>query len=494
MMVSKLKVNLGGIPVPMEFINGTTNTCTPEVISASYARLSRDPRPINELREEAIESVDKAKASNDNIIYGVGHASIAEHVNCNIDIYGISRYLVESVQKFRFASFTEKSQRYQPMQDDDFMMPKEIEENPKAKEIFENLLDYQIKTYNFLLDNLEENLLAQNKPKFDELKAKGEPITEFKKTVKGWAKEDARYALPLATTAQMGMTANARTIENMIPWFRASNLKENQEFAEKLYGAVKEYDSLIKYHEPTEFLKNKQNVREYFNENFSNIAKKGNSPLIVKVEEGADDKIMSKLLLDIAGMNVPYEYLKNMSNDKKTELYKKVLEKMNKHDAVPKAFEFATFTASYDVSASNFAQLKRHRPMNLLDGEYDISKTKEVPPRIKEFGFEQQLIDVYDKTDEAYEKLIPLVGKDVATYVLTNGHKKHVELLACIKEAYHISRLREDAHAQWSIRRDMNIIMEYIRQQAPLSAMLLCGKHEFDNKYKSVYENINNLF
>ena len=85
----------------------------------------------------------------------------------------------------------------------------------------------------------------------------------------------------------------------------------------------------------------------------------------------------------------------------------------------------------------------------LEEGKYDISKTKEVPHRIKQFGYENILQDIYNKADEAYKKLVPLVDQDVATYVLTNGHKRHINCRASMKEMYAMSRLREDAHAQW---------------------------------------------
>ena len=37
---------------------------TPEVLSAAYARISRDPRPINELRIASRNEVERARRSN----------------------------------------------------------------------------------------------------------------------------------------------------------------------------------------------------------------------------------------------------------------------------------------------------------------------------------------------------------------------------------------------------------------------------------------------
>ena len=92
-----MEVILAGYNIDVQTIemlkgsNGSVNP-TPETISAAYARISRDPRSIPELRKNAIEEVDKARKSNERIIYDMGHSSIAEHVVFNIDIIGVSRY------------------------------------------------------------------------------------------------------------------------------------------------------------------------------------------------------------------------------------------------------------------------------------------------------------------------------------------------------------------------------------------------------------------
>ena len=98
---------------------------TPETISAAYARISRSPKPVDELREIARQEVEKARQSNRNIVFDMGHSSIAEHAVFNIDVIGVSRILVEEIEKFRLCSYTEKSQRYVLLKDD-FVIPAEI--------------------------------------------------------------------------------------------------------------------------------------------------------------------------------------------------------------------------------------------------------------------------------------------------------------------------------------------------------------------------------
>ena len=98
---------------------------TPETLSASYARISRDPRPADELRRAARKEVEKARRSNQTIIFKMGHHSVAEHAVFNFDVVGPSRLAIEELERFRLASFTEKSQRYITL-GDDFVVPDEV--------------------------------------------------------------------------------------------------------------------------------------------------------------------------------------------------------------------------------------------------------------------------------------------------------------------------------------------------------------------------------
>ena len=82
-----MKIHLAGFNTDVEF-GGTT----PVTLSASYARISRDPRPIRQLREEACREVGKARDSNRRIVFDYGHGSVAEHAVFNFDVLDIHPY------------------------------------------------------------------------------------------------------------------------------------------------------------------------------------------------------------------------------------------------------------------------------------------------------------------------------------------------------------------------------------------------------------------
>ncbi|HRY84719.1 MAG TPA: FAD-dependent thymidylate synthase, partial [Candidatus Cloacimonadota bacterium] len=209
-----LKVNIAGYNIDKSLIDSLNDpSATPEVISAAYARISRSEKSITELREEALSEIPKARKSNESIIFEMGHSSIAEHAVFNIDIIGISRLLAETVESIRLASYTEKSQRYVTFEDD-FVIPAELANQTQS---------------------LQNRFVSMHKKLFEEYKLCYDLLLKYyaKKRLKltpreleGKAKEDARYILPLATKTQLGMTINARSLENLLRKLKRTPLAE----------------------------------------------------------------------------------------------------------------------------------------------------------------------------------------------------------------------------------------------------------------------------
>ncbi|MBW2991536.1 FAD-dependent thymidylate synthase, partial [Candidatus Woesearchaeota archaeon] len=222
---------------------------TPEILSAAYARISRSPEDVNELVVEASQDVTKARKSNENIIYGMGHHSVADHAIFNFNITGVSRLAVESIEERRIAGYTEKSQRYITL-DGDYVKPKEFSSEDLKK--FEELVEFQNDFY------------FRNNPKlFDYLKKKfskeinkleGRKKKDYEKKLEGSAKEDARYSLCLATEAQLGCSYPGQTLELAIRKLKHGRLTEEREISKQLFDETVQYaPSLIQLTDPEIF-------------------------------------------------------------------------------------------------------------------------------------------------------------------------------------------------------------------------------------------------
>ena len=483
-----MKILLAGYNVDYGLIrelqekSGLKQDITPETISAAYARISRSPKPVNELRSDARAEVDKARKSNRNIVFEMGHSSVAEHAVFNIDVIGVSRLLVEEIEKFRLCSYTEKSQRY-VLFDKDFVVPDEIV-RAGLTDLFVSTVTMQNDFYRELYEQLRPYVFEQNKTLAEN--------PSNKSILEGWAKEDARYAIALATETQLGMTINARNLELMLRRLTAIPLAEARLCSEQLYNATKDIaPSLIRYTEATDYDRlTRPNLRG-FCERFTekNVSRLRETVRLLWTTPDADTKAAAAMLFASSGLRYDHclEQARRLmrTGDKKT-LFKTAFKNMQSYDAALRELENVDMLFELIMSASCFAQLKRHRMATIISQDYNPALGVTVPPAVRAVGQQKDFMALIKKTNRAYA-LIKEKDSRAAAYVLTNAHRKRVLMKLSVRELYHLARLRADRHAQWDIRDLSEKMLRQARKVMPLSLMLACGKDGFAALQKKVY-------
>lgn len=453
---------------------------TPETLPASYARISRDPRPVNELRAVARAEVEKARRSNRNIIFKMGHHSVAEHAVFNFDIIGVSRLALEEIEKFRLCSYTEKSQRYIALKDDLFI-PEEIKSSGKQS-VFVRTIKAQNSLYSKLYKKLRAYFFEKNK----------EAARSSKKhfMLEGWAKEDARYVVSLATKGQLGMTVNARNLEFLIRRFASQKLAELKEFNQKIYALAKEVaPSIILFTEANDFdSKTYPEIEEKAQFFLESSRKNKELVCLVDFTTEADAKLIASLLH--TSSNLPYEECfkkaKNLSLEEKEEFLKSAFKYMEFYDTPLREFEYVNLTYDLIISASCYAQLKRHRMATLTAQKYDPELGVTVPPSIEDIGSKKEFMEMMEETNHVYSLLKENMDQGVE-YVLTNAHRRRVLLKVNARELYHISRLREDATAQWDIRRTAGAMSRLAKEVMSLTCLLIGGKDSYSEIYEDIF-------
>lgn len=458
---------------------------TPETISAAYARISRSPKSVDELRQDARDEVDKARKSNRNIVFEMGHSSVAEHAVFNIDVIGVSRLLTEEIEKFRLCSYTEKSQRY-VLFDKDFVVPDEIAE-AGLKDLFVATVGMQNDFYHQLYDQLRPYVFEHNKALAEN------PAN--KSMLEGWAKEDARYAIALATETQLGMTINARNLELMLRRLAAVGLAEARLYSQQLYTATKDIaPSLIRYTEATDYdLVTRRNLQKQTEKVLrEKDAGKGKNEFaesrLTLVTPEADIQTAAALLFSSSGSG--YDDCRNqaagMSARDLKALIKTAFENIQSYDAVLRELENVDLQFELIMSASCFAQLKRHRMATIIAQDYDPHLGVTIPPSVRAIGKQKEFLGVICRTEKAYDQIrkkLPLA----AAYVLTNAHRRRVLMKLSARELYHLTRLRVDTHAQWDIRDLSEKMLKQARKAMPLTLMMACGKDGFATQQKKIF-------
>ncbi|MGD2294632.1 MAG: FAD-dependent thymidylate synthase [Candidatus Aminicenantes bacterium] len=482
-----MKVFLAGYNVDSEVLEDLKKNSppredvTPETLSAAYARISRDHRPTNELRAAARKEVSRARRSNRNIIFKMGHHSVAEHAVFNFDIMGVSRLAIEEIEKFRLCSYTEKSQRYIKLSDD-VLLPEEIKRAGMA-DVFLKTVKAQNALYRSLCEKLELYVFDKHRDLAEDPKRHS--------LLKGWAIEDARYVVSLASEGQLGLTINARNLELLVRRFASKNLTELGRLNQKIYDLVKGVaPSIILFTEASDF-----DARTYADIKAaastlvdSSISSEDQPVRLVGFSADADTKLVTVLLHSSSAL--PYEECRKnaerLSFEGKKEIVKAAMRHMEFFDSVLREFEFVDLIFELVISATCFAQLKRHRMATLTTQNYDPDLGVTIPPSVQNIGAEKDFMEIVSRTNEVYSLLKEKIPQG-ADYVLTNAHRKRTLLKVNAREFYHISRLRGDTTAQWDIRRVVARMSELAGEVMPLTCLLIGGKDSYPEVYKSVF-------
>ena len=193
---------------------------SPETIAVAFAKTSRSPESF---REIAVGLTDEKSAKfHEKWVVGYGHASVAEHAVLHIAFENVSRLAIESIESNRLASYTEKSTRYQKWRPDDFFIPPELD-GGALREEYISVCRLLFKMY---ADSLQpvSRLVMERTPRRE-----GESDDALDRRVRSQYVDVCRFLLPAASLANVGMTANARVLENVIRKMLSHELAEVRE-------------------------------------------------------------------------------------------------------------------------------------------------------------------------------------------------------------------------------------------------------------------------
>ncbi|MBM4353964.1 MAG: FAD-dependent thymidylate synthase [Deltaproteobacteria bacterium] len=497
-----MKVKLVGANLELEQVDRALREPTyrphlsPEPIAAAYARISRSEKTVEQLRQDARENVEKARRSNRNIVFEMGHSSIAEHATFNFDMEGISRLAIEAVEHSRLASYTERSQRY-VLIGSDMVVPDEVAHDESLRTRFVEAFEAMSRGYRSLVDGLLEHQLRE---------AGGAAIDkERRREIDTATREDARYLLPLATAGQLGMTLNARSLENMVRRLKGHPLAEVRRVGGLLEEeALAVTPSLIRHTDPWRWVPpDVSRMPGTFGA--GSVPTRGRASLLhvtpapasllaagacfeatgrFPVEAGnpGDD---SSALPDGGVDGGPrsgdapdrYESERGFGPLVQT-LADAWFSGAGVHAPAPRSFELVDFLFELTCSAACFGQLKRHRMATLLVAPYDADLAPVVPPSVVGAG----LTDLFLACLETVRPLRDALRRDgnpAAEYLFANAHCRKMLFKTNLRELVHVSRLRLDHHAQWEIRELVSDMCALASSRLPEVERWLCGKDVF---------------
>ena len=459
----------------------TISNIPEEVVAVIFAYVSRSPKSFREnidtvIREQEMGR-DRAEKFHEKWVLNYGHASVAEHATVHVGVERVSRLfssLLECANEF--LSFTEYSQRYQRPRKGDNYIPQELDSHTALKGEFEELCDFQYEIYSRLNTEL-----------FDFLKRKF-PVPEGKeekahfRALEKIAFEDARYALNLSTLTNLGMTANARAMEQTISALLSSRYLEARNRAEEIKSEVKfSVPTLVKYADENPYMVRTQEALEEFSRGlddaggstpgngstvtlFDYTGRAGENPQAEALKE-----IARGLLFEFSGLSIGEIEKHLCENTPELEkIFSMAVGELGKHDNPVGIFRSVNYSAEFVLSEAAWHQLLRHRKVSWTVKEPSVGEGVTIPPHVAESGTEELLLEAVGRSERFYEKLVRAGFRDVASYVVTNAHNRRVCGSFDLWEFYHLTNLRMSEGAQWDIKNVVEQLAEEIREVHPL--------------------------
>ena len=416
---------------------------TEEQIAVTFAMTSRSPEPFDEIAQHV--SAERAADFNERWVVGYGHASVAEHAIVHLAVENISRLACDALEDNRLASYTEKSSRYQVIDTDSFHVPGELDGRSDLREHYITTCRNLFATYHHLLDGVQVHLRA-TLPQRD-----NERVPAYNLRLRRLATDACRSILPAATLTNVGITANARTLEHAITKLMSSNLAEERDIGLEIRDQARSITpTLVKYADRNPYLAQIRSLQ-------SEAQSGDSSPPSVDVslldyDRDAPAKLTAALLFRQGGSYADARARSShMSHEERIAVIHDAVRNIGPHDPAPREFELVDYTFEFAFDYGALREFRRHRMQTYLSQPLTVLNGYAIPPLVQESG----LADTFKAAAEAAESAFHALSAHstiLPQYLVTHAHRQRVLSRMSLRECYHLFKLRASLQAHESIR------------------------------------------
>lgn len=439
-----------------------------EVVAVLFAYYSRSREDLRTnlaklLTEDEMDSAaavsnfrfasEKAKAFHEKWVVGYGHASVAEHAVVHLAVENVSIVATKAIEDMRLGSYTEKSTRYVAFDEGSFVplpsLPPALEAryNATCRALF--------RTYLGLIPRVEEKLR--------EAIPRGEKQSEraYESSIRAKTFDLLRGLLPASTRTNLGITANARSLEILLSKMLASPLPEVTAVAEAMHREAQAVaPTLVKYVEKNAY---RVALRETVAP-MTALALPPPSHFAAEPRSGVDlldydgnglDRVISALAMEASEMVLSSEQIagavSEVSLDEKEELFRASLLERGRFDSVPRAFEAARLAFEIIVDYGAWRDLQRHRLVSPFLQRLGCDLGFVVPPELVQMGFAEEVAQALDAVAPVWRAMVDECPWQ-AQYVVPLAYRIRTSWYLNLREWYHVVELRSSKAGHPSYR------------------------------------------
>lgn len=440
------------------------NSLMPEVRAVTFAKCSRSADPFDKIAAELTE--EKSAEFNEKWVVGFGHSSVAEHAVVSIAVENVSNIATKIIEDARLASFTEKSSRYQIFNKEKLYVPEKIA-NSQLKDVYMDAVNSLMDAY----EQMTPTMMSFVKQKYPKPAEQDEKL--FNMVSKARACDNLRYLLPAATLTNLGMTINTRELEHLIMKLLSHPLQEMQDIGKELKErAMEAVPTLVKFANKNNYLvKTKEELKKISRWELGDEAGANQAVAIVNYEKDAENKLVASLLYpysDLAYEDI-IKKVRNLSDEKKEKIIDESLKHREKFDQPLRELEHVYYTFDILMDYGAFRDIQRHRMCTQSNQPITVVHGYDLPPEIREAGFEDNFKEVVEKSVDAYNKIYK-VFPDEAQYVVPMCFRKRVLITWNLRELHHFISLRSGKKGHASYRRIAQQCWRELNKIQPLLA------------------------
>ena len=241
-----------------------------EVVAYLFARYSRSRLSLRDDLRRMIETEDmgaligsaaaddpaqafsqlqeRARAFAEKYVLGYGHSSVAEHGCVHLALEDVSIIASKLIEDARLASYTEKSTRYVAFDPGKVYYPPQVMADPMLADEYRGTIRALLDAYTGWTEDFVTQIKAHT-PRTEKQTERG-----YDAASRATAFDLLRYLLPTATHTNIGLTLNARSLENLITKLLSQPLEEGRELGARIKAEAQHIvPTLLKYAEPSAY-------------------------------------------------------------------------------------------------------------------------------------------------------------------------------------------------------------------------------------------------
>ena len=388
----------------------------PETIAVAFAKTSRSPLSFREIAAEL--SAETSAEFHEKWVVGYGHASVAEHAVLHIAFENVSRLAIECIESNRLASYTEKSTRYQMWEPEDYYLPAELAQSIHV-ERYRKTCARLFTAYRSALPPLRALVEGRFSQREDESQARWQGRIRSKYV------DVARYLLPAAALANVGMTANARAFEHALRKMLSHPLQEVREIGVEVKAvALREIPTLVKYAEPVEYMQKTRVALQALSE-VNTPHRAGDWLEMADYDVAGEKKFLAACLY--AGSGMPFSQALRVARDltsaEREQAACAALGELGRFDIPLRELEYVGYTFDAVMDQGAYFEVKRHRMMTQTPQRLTATLGYVVPRMFADAG----LLDEYRAAMDMAADNHTTIAADFpeqAAYLVPNGFRR----------------------------------------------------------------------